>query len=40
MIEINGTRLWNTLMEMAEIGATDKGGSRRLALRDLDRYIR
>ena len=40
MIEINGTRLWKSLMEMAEIGATDKGGSRRLALTDLDRQGR
>ena len=39
-MEINGQRLWNSLMEMAEIGATDKGGCRRLALTDLDRQGR
>ena len=26
-MEINGNRLWESLMEMAEIGATEKGGS-------------
>lgn len=31
-ISVNGTRLWNNLMEMAAIGATDKGGNSRLAL--------
>ena len=40
MIEINGNRLWESLMEMAEIGATEKGGCRRLALTDLDRQGR
>ncbi|MDZ7809419.1 MAG: M20/M25/M40 family metallo-hydrolase [Arhodomonas sp.] len=34
---INGERLWRTLMEMAEIGATERGGSCRLALTDADR---
>ena len=34
---INGRRLWDSLMEMAQIGATSKGGVRRLALSDLDR---
>ncbi len=33
---IDGRRLWDSLMKMAEIGATDKGGNRRLALSDLD----
>ena len=33
---INGDRLWATLMEMATIGATAKGGNNRLALTDLD----
>ena len=36
-LAIDGNRLWASLMEMAEIGATEKGGSRRLALTDLDR---
>ena len=34
---IDGRRLWDSLMAMAEIGATPKGGVRRLALTDLDR---
>ncbi|MGH7160684.1 MAG: Zn-dependent hydrolase [Acetobacteraceae bacterium] len=34
---IDGTRLWDTLMEMAEIGATPKGGVRRLTLTAVDR---
>jgi N-carbamoyl-L-amino-acid hydrolase len=31
-LRINEKRLWDSLMEMAEIGATPKGGVRRLAL--------
>ena len=34
---IDGKRLWDTLMGYAEIGATAKGGVRRLALSDVDR---
>ncbi len=34
---ISGERLWQSLMDMAVIGATKKGGSKRLALDDLDR---
>ncbi len=34
---INGERLWDSLMQMAKIGATKKGGSCRLALTDEDR---
>src|SRR3712207_4592697 len=37
---IDGVRLWDSLMEMAAIGATPKGGVRRLALSDLDRQAR
>ena len=37
---INGGRLWDSIMEMAKIGPTDKGGSCRLALTDLDREAR
>jgi N-carbamoyl-L-amino-acid hydrolase len=36
-IGVNGERLWDSLMEMAKIGATEKGGNCRLALTDLDR---
>jgi len=33
-LAINGERLWDSLMEMAKIGATEKGGCCRLALTD------
>ena len=36
-LRIDQQRLWQSLMEMAKIGATEKGGSKRLALTDLDR---
>lgn len=36
-LTIDGQRLWASLMEMARIGATPKGGVCRLALTDLDR---
>lgn len=36
-LAINGDRLWQSLMEIAEIGATPKGGVCRLALSDEDR---
>jgi N-carbamoyl-L-amino-acid hydrolase len=36
-LTINGERLWNSLMELARIGATPKGGVKRLALTDLDK---
>lgn len=36
MITVDGNRLWQSLMKMAEIGATDKGGCNRQALTDLD----
>jgi N-carbamoyl-L-amino-acid hydrolase len=39
-LRINGDRLWQSLMEMAKIGATAKGGVCRLALTDLDRQAR
>jgi N-carbamoyl-L-amino-acid hydrolase len=39
-LEINGQRLWDSLMEMAKIGATEKGGCCRLALTDLDKQAR
>lgn len=39
-LTINGARLWDSLMAMAQIGATPKGGVCRLALTDLDRQGR
>lgn len=39
-VRINGKRLWDSLMEMAKIGATAKGGVCRLALTDLDKQGR
>ncbi|WP_186128532.1 Zn-dependent hydrolase [Burkholderia gladioli] len=36
-VKVDGARLWRSLMEMAEIGATARGGVRRLALTDEDR---
>lgn len=39
-LAIDGDRLWNSLMELARIGATPKGGVARLALTDLDRQGR
>ena len=36
-IKVNGQRLWDSLMTMAKIGATPKGGVCRLALTDLDK---
>ena len=38
-LTIDGDRLWNSIMEIAKIGATEEGGSRRLALTDLDREV-
>lgn len=35
-MQINPSRLWNSLMEMAQVGATELGGSSRLALTDED----
>ncbi len=39
-VRIDPQRLWQSLMTLAAIGATDKGGVRRLALTDLDRQAR
>ncbi len=39
-IRINGERLWASLMELAKIGATPKGGVCRLTLTDLDKQGR
>ncbi len=39
-LQIDGGRLWSSLMEMARIGATDKGGVCRLTLSAEDREAR
>jgi N-carbamoyl-L-amino-acid hydrolase len=39
-LRVNGSRLWDSLMELARIGATSKGGVCRLTLTDLDRQGR
>lgn len=39
-LKINSDRLWDSLMQMAKIGATEKGGCCRLALTDLDKQGR
>ncbi|MFT4269349.1 MAG: Zn-dependent hydrolase [Xenophilus sp.] len=39
-LAIDGERLWDSLMTLARIGATDKGGVCRLALTELDRQGR
>ena len=37
MLTVNGERLWDSLMQMARIGATARGGCNRQALTDEDR---
>jgi beta-ureidopropionase / N-carbamoyl-L-amino-acid hydrolase len=37
MFKVDGKRLWASLMEMAQVGATARGGVRRLALTEEDR---
>jgi beta-ureidopropionase / N-carbamoyl-L-amino-acid hydrolase len=39
-LRVNGQRLWASLMELAQIGATEKGGVCRLTLTDLDKQGR
>lgn len=39
-LRIDGERLWNSLMDLARLGATEKGGVCRIALTDLDRQGR
>jgi N-carbamoyl-L-amino-acid hydrolase len=39
-LTVNGERLWASLMELAQIGATQKGGVCRLAASDLDAAAR
>src|SRR6185436_4340174 len=36
-LRVNGERLWRSLMDLARIGATPKGGVKRLALTEVDR---
>ena len=36
-LRVNGERLWQSLMTMAEIGATAKGGVNRQTLTDEDK---
>jgi N-carbamoyl-L-amino-acid hydrolase len=40
MLKIDAQRLWQSLMDLARIGATEKGGVRRLTLTDADRIGR
>jgi beta-ureidopropionase / N-carbamoyl-L-amino-acid hydrolase len=35
-LQVNGEQLWASLMELAQIGTTAKGGVCRLAASDLD----
>ncbi|MGE8678264.1 MAG: Zn-dependent hydrolase [Achromobacter marplatensis] len=39
-LRVDGARLWQSLMDLARIGGTEKGGVCRLALTDLDRQGR
>lgn len=39
-LRIDGARLWQSIMQMAEIGATANGGSHRLTLSDEDKAAR
>lgn len=39
-LRVDGERLWDSIAEMAKIGATEKGGNCRLALTDLDKQGR
>jgi N-carbamoyl-L-amino-acid hydrolase len=39
-VRIDGQRLWDSLMEMAKIGGTPKGGCKRLTLTDVDKQGR
>ena len=39
-VRVDGARLWDSLMEMAKIGAPPKGGCKRLTLTDLDKQSR
>jgi len=36
-LTVDGARLWQSLMDLAQIGATPKGGVKRMTLTDLDK---
>ena len=38
-LRIDSDRLWSSLMELAQIGATEKGGVCRIALTDRGRLL-
>ena len=40
LIEIDGKRLWSTVLRSSEIGPGKRGGMRRLALSDSDKIMR
>src|SRR5688572_28291276 len=40
LIEIDGKRLWSTVLRSSEIGPGKRGGMRRLALSDSDKVMR
>ena len=40
LLQIDAQRLWDSLMETAQVGATAKGGICRLTLTDFDRQVR
>lgn len=40
LLAVDGQRLWQSLMSLAQLGATPKGGVCRLALSELDRQAR
>jgi N-carbamoyl-L-amino-acid hydrolase len=39
-LRVDAARLWDSIMETGQIGATPKGGVKRLTLTDLDRQVR
>ncbi len=39
-LRVDGARLWESIMETAQIGGTAKGGVKRLTLTDLDAQVR
>jgi len=39
-LQVNGKRLWTTIMDTARFGGTEKGGVCRLTLSDADRQVR
>ena len=39
-LRVDAARLWETIIETAKIGGTEKGGVKRLTLTDLDAQVR